>query len=27
MNILAPQNQNLRSVFYTVEPYDTIFFM
>jgi len=27
MNILAPQNHNLSSVFYTLEPYDTMFFM
>lgn len=27
MNILAPQNQNLSSVFYTVEPYDALFFI
>jgi len=27
MNILAPQNQNLSLVFYTLEPYDTMFFM
>jgi BCS1 N terminal. len=27
MNILAPQNQNLSSIFYTVRPYDVKFFM
>jgi hypothetical protein len=27
MNILAPQNQNLRSVFYTVQPYDVMLSM